>query len=74
MAEIVKITDGFAIMSNQKEIAINCITCKHLQNMSKCDAFPDGIPMSITSGQQLHDKPVFNDQGITWEPREEFTK
>lgn len=31
-----------------------CIICKHLNDGWKCDAFPDGIPDDILSGNNDH--------------------
>jgi hypothetical protein len=33
-----------------------------------CDAFPDGIPLPITSGAMAHYEPVEGDHGIRFEP------
>lgn len=38
-----------------------CFRCKHFDPYSKqigCDAFPNGIPDVITSGKDLHQKPL----------------
>lgn len=36
----------------------------------KCEAFPDGIPISILSGYQDHFQSYRGDRGITFEPME----
>jgi hypothetical protein len=36
-----------------------CFKCKHLRMLKGgCDAFPNGIPSEITSGQNQHSKPL----------------
>lgn len=36
-----------------------CNKCKHFRNIGGgCDAFPDGIPDEITSGENLHSHPL----------------
>lgn len=38
-----------------------CFQCKHLRIFEGgCDAFPDGIPDEITSGENEHSKPLPN--------------
>jgi hypothetical protein len=48
-----------------------CPVCKHL-DMSKeylaCDAFPDGIPEKILTGDIDHREPYKGDNGIRFEP------
>lgn len=31
-----------------------------------CEAFPGGIPEDVTSGRNLHNKPIAGDNGITY--------
>jgi hypothetical protein len=35
-----------------------CLSCKHYIGKAKCEAFTDGIPESILSGQNDHSKPL----------------
>lgn len=35
---------------------------------SACEAFPDGIPDVIQSGQEMHRTPVEGDRGLQFEP------
>lgn len=36
-----------------------CFKCKHFRMFEGgCDAFPDGIPAKITSGENQHSKPL----------------
>jgi hypothetical protein len=51
-----------------------CIGCKHfkinkLEFSYSCDAFPDGIPDEILSGEFIHDKPFAGDNGIQYEKK-----
>lgn len=45
-----------------------CITCKHFRFAWTCDAFPDGIPTGIATGQHDHTEPFPGDNGIRFEP------
>lgn len=50
-----------------------CFECKHF-NLSGtgCNAFPEGIPPEITSGENNHSKPLKGqDNDIVFEPIEE---
>jgi len=45
-----------------------CSYCKHLVVGGRtCQAFPEGIPMSIWMGQNKHTSPVAGDEGLTFE-------
>lgn len=46
-----------------------CILCKHyhLGDLT-CDAFPDGIPAQIITGEIDHASPYPGDNGIRFEP------
>jgi len=49
---------------------INCVICKNRLFWS-CNAFPDGIPDIILSGENDHSKPLPNqDNDIIFEPIE----
>lgn len=47
-----------------------CFKCKHFgQYKGGCDAFPDGIPSIITSGQNRHNKPLTGQKNtLLYEP------
>lgn len=49
-----------------------CFNCKHFRMINGgCDAFPDGIPDEITSGENEHSKPLpEQDNKIVFEPIE----
>lgn len=57
-------------------IGLQCMTCKHLHaagaanGQSACDAFPQGIPFTIQSGETDHSKPYPGDNGIRYTPAE----
>ena len=48
---------------------ILCNRCKHLRRGITCDAFPNGIPMSILRNGE-HFLPVPGDTGIVFEEKE----
>lgn len=52
----------------------DCFDCKHLDEFSfdplKCQAFPEGIPEEILTGEHDHSKPFEGDNGIQFEPIE----
>lgn len=53
-----------------ESIDLICSRCKHFRRFEGgCDAFPEGIPDEITSGENDHSKPL-KDQGndIVFEP------
>lgn len=53
-----------------------CFGCKHLRPIKGgCDAFPDGIPDEITSGENKHSKPLPDQENdIVFEPIETENK
>ena len=46
-----------------------CVLCKHYTMLLTCEAYPDGIPFEILSGDFDHTKPYPGDHGIRFEPR-----
>lgn len=46
---------------------IQCFTCRHLRPYGRCEAFPNGIPAEITSGEFDHHLPYVGDNGIRFE-------
>lgn len=44
-----------------------CILCKHYTFAKTCDAYPDGIPDEIFTGEVDHTKPYKGDHGIQFE-------
>ncbi len=51
-------------------IELICSKCKHFRRFDGgCDAFPDGIPDEITSGENNHSEPLKGQQNrIVFEP------
>ncbi|CAB4126209.1 hypothetical protein UFOVP153_39 [uncultured Caudovirales phage] len=51
-------------------ISLICFKCKHFREIEGgCDAFPDGIPEEITSGDNEHSKPLPDQKNdIVFEP------
>jgi hypothetical protein len=46
-----------------------CLNCKHLK-LTKCPAFPNGIPLHFASGDFLHSEVLPYQEGeLTWELR-----
>ena len=54
----------------------SCLTCVHIdrKDITKCKAFPRGIPFLIISGGIEHTKPFDGDGGIIYEPNESVKK
>jgi len=51
----------------------SCLNCKHnsLDNVFICDAFPNGIPIEIITGDVTHFDPLPGDHGVQFEAKEE---
>ena len=47
-----------------------CAECKHYQGVLTCDAYPEGIPEKILTGEHDHAEPFDGDQGVMFEPVE----
>lgn len=52
----------------------SCEVCLHLKGGFTCDAFREGIPLTILSGEVPHDRPVPGDNGIQYEADPERIK
>ncbi len=52
---------------------VGCAYCKHrIDRTARCDAFPDGIPFLVLSGQIAHTRPIDGDHGIRFEPADKW--
>ena len=49
-----------------------CLECLHYFGEFKCDAFPDGIPEQIYTGEHDHTKEFKGDNGIRFESLKKF--
>ena len=49
----------------------SCFFCKYFHGVFSCDAFPDGIPLSILGGDRAHTKLLEGDKGIQFEVDED---
>lgn len=53
-----------------------CRQCTHWRKTAVgtgvCAAFPDGIPVDVYNGVELHDKPLEGDNGVRFELRGRF--
>lgn len=47
-----------------------CLSCRHYRVFGECDAYPNGIPEAIVTGEHDHRKPYPGDNGIRFEPIE----
>jgi len=50
---------------------IQCASCRRFFDADEdfsCEAFPEGIPLSITQGQHNHEKPFPGDDGLLFVP------
>lgn len=45
-----------------------CISCKRYRGAGSCEAYPNGIPDKIMTGEADHTKPYKNDNGVRFEP------
>jgi hypothetical protein len=49
-------------------ITTRCWRCTRYRGQLDCDAFPNGIPEAILSGEHDHAEPYQGDQGLTYQP------
>lgn len=50
------------------EISVQCMACLNWKENIVCNAFPDGIPEEILTGEHDHTESFDGDNGITFEP------
>ena len=41
---------------------VQCNNCKNYLGENICSAFPDGIPFKFLSGEESHDKPLYEQE------------
>ena len=46
---------------------IKCTRCQHYDRIGECEAYPDGIPVEIITGEHDHTEPFPGDNGIRFE-------
>jgi hypothetical protein len=44
-----------------------CIDCSRYEGLNTCEAYPDGIPVEIITGEHDHTEPFPGDNGIRFE-------
>ncbi len=49
----------------------SCTNCKHWRGGVVCDAYPQGIPWPIQSGDVSHLEPLPDDNGVQYEPSDD---
>ena len=49
-----------------------CEWCRHLEPLSRCKAFPNGIPEDVYNVVKDHRKPVGGDHGVRFELRSDL--
>lgn len=50
------------------ELSTQCTTCRHWTEALRCQAFPQGIPAAIRSGEHDHTQPFPGDGGLLYDP------
>jgi len=53
-------------------MSLQCFECLHNHGEFKCDAYPDGIPEEIYTGEHDHTKPFKGDNNIRFESLSDF--
>ncbi|HOW75414.1 MAG TPA: hypothetical protein PK959_05710 [Candidatus Competibacteraceae bacterium] len=48
----------------------NCSMCIHYQADRRCQAFPEGIPQALWTGEHLHRDSYPGDGGIRYQPKQ----
>jgi hypothetical protein len=55
---------------SDEDLEIRCDSCKHFKVDNICEAFPGGIPLSITVGRNNHSKIFYGQTGkFVYEPK-----
>lgn len=51
--------------------SMQCISCKHYKGLHRCEAYSEGIPIQIFTGEHDHTNPFEGDNGVRFEPIED---
>ena len=56
----------------EMRISPDCVWCRRYRGDLRCEAFPDGIPMTILRSEHNHQHPYPGDNGLLFDPVDEF--
>ena len=65
--------DYYISLNDEAPFLPLCNNCRHrFDDGITCEAFPEGIPMGVLTGQLDHTKNISGDNGIKFEPKLEL--
>jgi len=53
------------------QVLTPCSQCTRWRGFGICDAFPDGVPLPIIVGDNLHTEPFPGDGGLLFNPKDD---